>query len=229
MISLRGPAPCRALKGCCIQTQRASHIRPCRRLSRLGRSSGWFLCPTMTGESVRNSGQEPFSTSFVSFSRRKLSYIITGPGILDVIADSRTCLIHYCAWNVRKSKFALFAPFGLPLDKVPYSHSLPSALSLTNPLRQFSSWYSHHSYYYQDTSYRDFCCHSVVTLKVEPYDKNTFPLFSMDHYILTMWNRQASHFPFSIPSQMIISRYCFCDLSPMSENTALYATKAVRT
>jgi len=50
-----------------------------------------------------------------------LSYFVhkeTGPGILDVTTDSRTCLIHYCARNVRKSQFALFAPFGLPLDKL---------------------------------------------------------------------------------------------------------------
>ena len=75
----------------------------------------------------RDSEQYPLQywcrSSFFVTVACPFSYIKTGPGILDVITDSRTCLIHYCAWNVRKSKFALFAPFGLLLDKGPYSHS----------------------------------------------------------------------------------------------------------
>ncbi|MBQ8109387.1 MAG: hypothetical protein IJ124_04380, partial [Clostridia bacterium] len=52
-----------------------------------------------------------------------------------------------------------------------HSHSLPSASSLTNPLRRLGSWYLYDSYYTQIIGYRDFCCHCVVTVKAEPYDK----------------------------------------------------------
>ena len=55
------------MKGCClfrIKTQRAAHIRPCRRLSRLGRSSGRFPCPPTIRASVRDSAQVLIPASF---------------------------------------------------------------------------------------------------------------------------------------------------------------------
>lgn len=57
-----------------LPRSRRGHVRPCRRLTRFPRPRGRFSCPAKIGPTVAASREgliRPFSTAFVSISRRK--------------------------------------------------------------------------------------------------------------------------------------------------------------